>query len=327
MRAIVFERTGEPRDVLALCEVPTPTVGPGQVLVAVEASPVHPADFGFIRGSYRVKPSFPQIAGLSGAGHVLATGDGVRLARGVRVAFRWPGAWAEQVAVRVERTFVVPEDIAAEVAAQFPVNPITAWGLLDVARAQPGQWLGLTAASSSVAALVGALAGERGLHVVGISRPGSLTALAAGVHGVADDEPDLAARVRAVTTDQGLAALIDGVGGPLLGKLFPALAPGAVCHRLRDAQPGAGAGPKRDARVRQPDLAGLRHRPLLSESDRGTIGDDDERFVGRHSPPSPTVANSAASRTRRLQRGFAARGQRRSRESRTCTGRFVVEPT
>ncbi len=230
MKALVFEKVGEAREVLAVREVHEPQAGPGQVLIAVEASPVHPADFGFVRGAYRVKPSLPQIAGLSGAGRVLSVGTGVpaALARGTRVAFRWPGAWAERVAVPVERVFAVPEDIAAEPASQFPVNPITAWGLLDVARAKRGEWIGLTAASSSVAALVSALALEQGLQVIGIARTQSLAELASKVHGIADSEPELAQRVRAVTSEHGLSALIDCVGGPLLGSLFPALAPGAT---------------------------------------------------------------------------------------------------
>ena len=227
MQAVVFEQAGEAREVLTLRSVPEPTPGPGQVLLAVESSPVHPADFSFVRGMYRVKPSFPQIAGLSGAGRVVAVGDGVELAVGLRVAFRFPGSWAERVAVPVARTFPIPGDIDGDRAAQFAVNPITAWGLLDVAQAQPGEWLALTAAASSVAGLVSALARERGLRVVGIVRSGSRAELAQGVLRVVEDEPELAERVRAVTGGEGLSALIDCVGGPVLSALFPALRQGA----------------------------------------------------------------------------------------------------
>ncbi len=228
MKAVVFEAVGEAREVLALRERPAPALETGQVLVAVESSPVHPADFGFVRGSYRVKPSFPQVAGLSGAGRVVAVGAGVSLASGARVAFRWPGAWAELVAVPVARVFPVPDDIGSDEAAQFVVNPITAWGLLESARVQPGAWVGLTAASSSVAKLVAALAGASGARVVGIARPASLSELAPEVHAVSESEPELAERVRAVTAGEGLSALIDCVGGPLVTSLFPALRQGAT---------------------------------------------------------------------------------------------------
>jgi NADPH2:quinone reductase len=228
MQALVFEHTGEAREVLTLREVPKPTPGPGQLLVAVEASPIHPADFGFVRGTYRVRPVLPQVAGLSGAGRVVGVGAGVDLALGTRVAFRWPGAWAEFVALPRERVFEVPAGIASVQAAQFVVNPITAWGLLEMARARAGEWIALTAASSSVAALVSALAEERGLRVVGIARAASLVELAGYVRGVSEAEPELAERVRELTGGDGLAALIDPVGGPLVGSLFPALRPGAT---------------------------------------------------------------------------------------------------
>jgi NADPH2:quinone reductase len=228
MKALVFEQMGEARDVLALREVPRPAAAAGQVLVEVEASPVHPADFGFVRGMYRVKPSFPQVAGLSGAGRVVGVGAGVALAVGTRVAFRWPGAWAELVSVPVERCVAIPDGVSSEVGAQFVVNPITAWGLLETARARPGDWLGLTAATSSVAAIVSALAEERGLRVAGIARAGSLPELAAHVQGVAENEPELAERVRALTGGVGLSALLDCVGGPLVSTLFPALRQGAT---------------------------------------------------------------------------------------------------
>jgi len=228
MKAVIFEETGEASAVLALRDIAEPSPAAGQVLVAVETSPVHPADFSFVRGTYRVKPSFPQVAGLSGAGRVLATGAGVKLSPGTRVAFRWPGAWAEQVAVPVERVFEIPDGVSSEAGAQFVVNPITAWGLLESAPVQPGEWLGLTAASSSVAALVSALAEERGLRVLGIARAQSLSELASHVVGVAENEPELAERVRALTGGAGLSALIDCVGGPLVSALFPALRPGAT---------------------------------------------------------------------------------------------------
>jgi NADPH:quinone reductase-like Zn-dependent oxidoreductase len=228
MKAVVFEAVGEAREVLSLHERPAPTPGAEQVLIAVEASPVHPADFGFVRGAYRVKPTFPQVAGLSGAGRIVSVGAGVSVRPGTRVAFRWPGAWAEQVAVPEARTFAVPEDIASDAAAQFPVNPVTAWGLLETAQVQPGAWLGLTAPASSVAVLVAALAHARGIRVVGIGRQASLATLGPEVRPVSEGEPEPAQRVRDITGGEGLSALLDCVGGPLVTSLFPALRQGAT---------------------------------------------------------------------------------------------------
>lgn len=214
MDAVFFEEAGEPADVLTFGAADPPVPGPGQVLVAVEARPVHPADLAFVRGTYRLRPRLPQIAGLSGAGRVVAAAPGVPLAPGARVAFRWPGAWAEQVAVPVERTFVVPDDIAMEDAAQLPLNPITAWGLLDMAEVAPGDVIGLTAPTSSVSRVTRALAEARGVRVIEVGRDGAT--------------PAELERLRTTSGGVGLAALIDSVGGTLVERLLPELRQGAT---------------------------------------------------------------------------------------------------
>jgi NADPH:quinone reductase-like Zn-dependent oxidoreductase len=215
MKALVFDRVGQATEVLSLREVAAPEAGAGEVLVQVEARPVHPADISFVRNTYRIRPKLPQIAGLSGVGRVVAVGAGLEVPIGTRVAFRWPGAWADLVAVPVERMIVAPEDVATDDAAQFALNPVTAWGLLDVAEVSGSAWVGLTAPSSSVARIVSALARLRGLRTVDVApRPGELAAISE--------------QVRAATAGEGLSALIDCVGGPLITDLFPTLRQGAT---------------------------------------------------------------------------------------------------
>jgi NADPH:quinone reductase-like Zn-dependent oxidoreductase len=72
MQAIVFSHPGEPGDVLELREVAEPRPEPGEVVIEVSARPIHPSDLFFIRGSYRIRPALPQIAGLSGVGTVVS---------------------------------------------------------------------------------------------------------------------------------------------------------------------------------------------------------------------------------------------------------------
>jgi NADPH:quinone reductase-like Zn-dependent oxidoreductase len=215
-------------DVLSLSEVPEPRPGPGEVLVRVEARPVHPSDLSFLRGAYRVRPKLPQIAGLSGAGTIGSVGEGISLALGARVAFRWPGAWAELVAVPVERVYLAPEDASIDDAAQLPVNPMTAWGLLQVAEAKAPAAIGLTAPRSSVAKIVAVLAAERGLRTIDLAP-------------VPEELPALAERVRVATGGEGLAALLDCVGGPIVTHLFPALRPGAtvVAYGVSSREPAS----------------------------------------------------------------------------------------
>jgi len=228
MKALVFDRVGDPREVLSLREVPEPMPADGEVLLRVEARPLHPADLSFIRNTYRIRPKLPQIAGLSGAGRVVTTGAGVDLRAGTRAAFRWPGAWAELVAVPVARVLAAPDDVSIEDTAQLPLNPVTAWGLLQMADVKGPAWIGLTAPSSSVAKLVSALAAMRGLRTVEITAS-------------AEELPLVAEKVRAATGGEGLTALIDCVGGPLVDRLFPALRQGAtlVAYGTLSSEPAA----------------------------------------------------------------------------------------
>jgi NADPH2:quinone reductase len=239
MQAIRFERTGDPSEVLTLGESPEPNPTAGQVLVEVEARNILPADASFVRGTYRVRPTLPQVAGLEGAGRVVAVGPGVSVAIGTRVAFRWPGAWAERIAVPVERTFPVPDDIPIEAAAQFTVNPLTAWGLLEASGTRPGDWIVLTAATSSLAAVVAALARARDQRVVGVVRAGAQDRLPPGMLSMQDDDPQLESRIRSAAEPHGVAALLDSVGGPLLNHLLGVLRPGAtiVAYGVMSSEP------------------------------------------------------------------------------------------
>ena len=56
----------------------------------------------------------------------------------------------------VARVLAAPDDVSVEDAAQLPLNPVTAWGLLQMADVKGPAWIGLTAPSSSVAKLVSA---------------------------------------------------------------------------------------------------------------------------------------------------------------------------
>jgi NADPH2:quinone reductase len=241
MKAVVFERAGSPGEVLQFADVPQPELRNDQVLVKVNARPVQPADSFFIRGQYRLRPNFVQVAGLEGAGVVI---DGGRssVREGARVAFRWPGTWAEFAAIPVERLIAVPDDVPDTVACQISLNPVTAWALLDETKAATGDWVVVTAGVSTVSALVAGIARHRGIHVIGL------------VRGNADDETarrstadlvlsigesDLIERIVRATGEGKAAALLDSVGGPLTAKLFSTLKPGArlIAYGTQEREP------------------------------------------------------------------------------------------
>ena len=72
---IVFDEFGDPVDRVRVegCDCPSP--GPGQVLVSLLHTPINPADFNYIEGTYGLKPqAFPAVAGMEGAGEGATVG-------------------------------------------------------------------------------------------------------------------------------------------------------------------------------------------------------------------------------------------------------------
>lgn len=242
MKAIVFDRAAEPDQVLRLDDVSEPEPRADEQLVRVTARPIHPADLSFIRGQYRIRPSLPQVAGLEGIGVVLGRGRTGQFAPGTRVAFRWPGSWAEVSAVPEHRLIPVPDDVPDAIACQISLNPLTAWGLLDEAEVEPGDWLLMTAGASTVSNLVAAIARSRGIHTIGVVRGDAAqgAARSAAQHVFSAQDSRLLSRVAEVTGG-GATALLDSVGGPFIPQLFPALKAGAriIAYGVQDREPAA----------------------------------------------------------------------------------------
>ena len=240
MKAVVFERAGNPDEVLRVSDIPPPEIGDGQVLVKVDTRPVQPADLFFIRGQYRIKPKFVQVAGLEGAGVVLDSGRSA-IRAGTRVAFRWPGTWAELAAIPAERLIRIPDEVPNTVACQISLNPVTAWALLDEVGVGAGDWVVITAAASTVSRLVAAIARHRGVHVIGVVRAsaeeGSRRSPADLVFSAQDS--DLIEWISRAAGDNKVAALLDSVGGPLITRLFSVLRPGAriVAYGTQEREP------------------------------------------------------------------------------------------
>jgi len=146
MKAIQFERHGEPAQVLAVQERPIPAPGKGEVRIRILASPINRSDLLFVRGLYAgVQAHFPSAVGFEGVGTVDVLGPEVHsLVPGQRVAIinGKGGNWAEYAVVPTERVLPVPDDLPDEQVASFLINPATAILMLRHILAIPkGEWL------------------------------------------------------------------------------------------------------------------------------------------------------------------------------------------
>src|SRR6476620_4793121 len=98
MKAVLCKAFGPPES-LVVEEVPSPTPGPGEVVIAVKAASVNFPDVLIIQNKYQFKPPLPFSPGSEVAGLVAAVGDGVTaFKRGDPVlAITTYGAFAEEV--------------------------------------------------------------------------------------------------------------------------------------------------------------------------------------------------------------------------------------
>ena len=230
MRAVRFERFGEPAEVLSLEEVELPVAGPGHARVRMNLRPINPSDLLTIRGHYGSLPALPATPGREGVG-VIA--EATELAPGRRVVpLNHVGTWQEEIVVPDESLVAVPDAVPEEAAAQAFINPLTVWAMLDELGVESGEWLLQSAAASALGQLVVQMAHSRGVLSINLVRRAEqaehLRALGADEVIVTDDSAGLVERIQAITGRDGVSHALDAVGGQLGGEMVNALAPGGT---------------------------------------------------------------------------------------------------
>ena len=114
MPALQLTGFGEPAEVVTLVSQPALVARRDEVVVALEAAPVHPSDIHLIRGFYGVRPHLPAPLGAEGVGKVAAVGPGADQALlGHRVAILptyEQGTWADHVVVATRSIVAVSDD-------------------------------------------------------------------------------------------------------------------------------------------------------------------------------------------------------------------------
>ncbi|MFQ6394326.1 zinc-binding dehydrogenase [Nocardia sp. KC 131] len=251
MRAVVIEQFGEPKDVLAVAQRPTPEPGQGEVRIALILAPIHNHDLAIVRGVYGYKPTLPAIPGTEAVGRIDALGPGVTgLEIGQRVSVSGiHAAWAEHFVARATQVVPLPDSISDNTAAQLLAMPLSALMLLEDLHVAPGDWIAINAANGAVGRLVNALARERGIQVLSLVRgSASVQALQElGFEPVVDTEAEgWVERAAESTSGAPIVRAVDQVGGRAADGLLSLLAPngelisfGALSGQPITINPGA----------------------------------------------------------------------------------------
>src|SRR2546428_4101826 len=177
INAAVYERHGNPADVLRVESRPWPAAAEDEVLVQMRAAPINPADLNQIDEKYRVRPELPATPGFEGAGVVVnAGGNASTIPAGTLVILPHNlGTWREAVAVKASELVAVPPEIEPVQAAMLKINPMTAWRLLhDYVDLKQGDWLIQNAANSAAGRAVIQIAHDLGYKTVNIVRRAEL---------------------------------------------------------------------------------------------------------------------------------------------------------
>lgn len=245
---------------LSLAEIVLDDPASDEIIVRVEAAPINPSDLGLLLGpadaaSVRkdVSDGTPQLSldipparmggmagrinqslpvGNEGAGTVIAAGDQAKDWIGRRVGVIGGGMYADLRKIRTRDALPLPEGVTAAQGAALTVNPMTALGFVETARAEGHSAIVHTAAASSLGQMLQRICAQDGVPLVNIVRSDDQLRLlkdAGATHVLNSREDDFRTQLIDAVTETGATIAFDAIGGGSLGgDIMRAMERGAV---------------------------------------------------------------------------------------------------
>lgn len=236
MKKIAISRFGGP-EVLELIEVPTPPIGAHDVLVKSHTIGMGWPDVFIRTGTYPWQHLFPMPAtpGIEMTGNVIAVGSAVKdfqPGQPVYVSSGMMGmtgaCYTEERVVAEDRLIALPPDLSLETAANIGYYTIAQILLNECLHGFPVRSVMVSGASGGIGTAIVQTAKAQGLKVIATigTQAKRAHAIAMGADHVLNyREDDLPARVKDITSGEGVDLVLDAWGGPQLAKALYCMGP------------------------------------------------------------------------------------------------------
>jgi len=258
MKAVLFRAHGGP-DKLSYEDLPTPTIGPEEVLVRVKACALNHLDIWIREGNPAYPMPLPHVLGSDVAGIVEQVGgqsDSVTVGQRVFVSpgiSCWRcdaclagrdnfcrsysllgalahGGYAEYVKVPFRNVLPIPENLSFEQAAAFPLVSVTASHMLfALAGLQHGETILIMGAGSGVGSMVvqmAKLAGARVITTVGTDDKIPKAVILGADAVINHAREKVSERVKLLTEGRGVDVVIEHIGPEVWDSCLESLAKG-----------------------------------------------------------------------------------------------------
>ncbi|MDX1807779.1 MAG: NADP-dependent oxidoreductase, partial [Paenisporosarcina sp.] len=154
-------------------DMPTPTLGPSDLLVAIHAASINPIDFKIRDGKVKMLLQYkmPLVLGNDFAGEVIQVGSEVKKFQVGDEVFGRPrktriGTFAESISVHEDDVALKPKNLTFEEAASLPLVGLTTWQAFhEVLQLKKDQKILIHAGAGGVGSFAIQLAKEMGAYV------------------------------------------------------------------------------------------------------------------------------------------------------------------